>query len=95
MIFSLTFLKPALKEWDKLPENIKKQLKEKLQERLKNPVVPKDKLSQMPDCFKIKLRSSGYRLVYRVFQGRIVVQVIAIGKRDKSMVYELATKRLE
>lgn len=95
MTFKLTFLKPALKDWDKLPEPIKKQLKAKLQERLESPIVLKDKLSRMPDCYKIKLRASGYRLVYRVFQERVTVQVISTGKRDKSLMYELAMRRVE
>ena len=37
----------------------------------------------MKDIYKIKLRSLGYRLVYRVDDTRIVVMVVAVGKRDK------------
>jgi mRNA interferase RelE/StbE len=48
----------------------------------------------MPDCYKIKLRKVGYRLVYRVFDDRIVVQVIAIGKRERDEAYERAARRL-
>jgi mRNA-degrading endonuclease RelE of RelBE toxin-antitoxin system len=40
--------------------------KKKLEERLANPRVPSAALHRMPDCYKIKLRTSGYRLVYRV-----------------------------
>jgi mRNA interferase RelE/StbE len=47
----------------------------------------------MPDCYKIKLRSSGYRLVYEVIDERIVVSVVAVGKRERSEVYERARKR--
>lgn len=48
----------------------------------------------MPDCYKIKLRKARYRLVYRVFDNRIVVQVITIGKRDHGVVYEDAARRV-
>jgi len=48
----------------------------------------------MPGCYKIKLRTVGYRLIYRVYDERVVVQVIAIGKRDKNLIYRMALSRL-
>jgi len=32
--------------------------------------------------YKIKLQSSGYRLIYTIHDERVVVEVVAIGKRD-------------
>ena len=49
----------------------------------------------MPDCYKIKLRAAGYRLVYQVVDERVVVIVIAIGKREDSVIYRKAGKRLK
>ncbi|EEV0137970.1 type II toxin-antitoxin system RelE/ParE family toxin, partial [Escherichia coli] len=46
-------------------------------------------------CYKIKLRTQGYRLVYQVNDKELLVLVIAIGKRENSAVYEDATKRLD
>ena len=94
MSYKLTFLKSALKEWEKLPQTQKDHFKKKLQKCLKNPHIPKAALSGMKDCYKIKLRSVGYRLVYRVIEERIVVQVVAVGKRDKNKTYKLAQKRM-
>jgi mRNA interferase RelE/StbE len=48
----------------------------------------------MPDCYKIKLLSLGYRLVYRVDAQEVFVTVIAAGKRDKARVYGAARQRL-
>ncbi len=42
---------------------------------------------------KIKLRTSGYRLVYEVIDDDLVVMVIVIGKREGSRVYEIAKDR--
>ena len=55
--------------------------------------MPSDKLSGHADRYKIKLRSAGYRLVYQVFDAEVVVSVIAIGKRENSDVYNLASDR--
>ena len=94
MTYKLTFLKQAKKEWDKLDSQVQSQFKKKLIERLENPIVSKDRLSGFEDCFKIKLRTSGYRLVYKIFKERITIQVITIAKRDKNLVYDLVKDRL-
>jgi mRNA interferase RelE/StbE len=66
MPYRLEFLPSARKEWDKLGATIRAQFVKKLRERLEHPRVPASALHGMPDHYKIKLRQSGYRLVYRV-----------------------------
>ena len=90
----LLFLPSAKKEWNKLSHEIQSQFKKKLKERLDNPFIPKDKLMRMNNCYKIKLRTSGYRLVYKVVNETISVQVIAVGVRDKLKIYDIAKGRL-
>jgi mRNA interferase RelE/StbE len=94
MTYRITFLREADKEWNKLGADIRRQFKKKLQQRLIAPHVQSAKLRELPDCYKIKLRSVGYRLVYRVFDDRIVVQVIAVGKRERNVVYKDAAYRI-
>ena len=93
MIYELGFLDDALKEWQKLDATISRQFKDKLAERLKNPRVPAAKLHGAKDRYKIKLRGVGYRLVYEVRDQVLLVVVIAVGKRDKNLVYQIAAKR--
>jgi mRNA interferase RelE/StbE len=92
MTYKLEFLPSARKEWDKLGHSLRNQLKKKLAERLENPRVPADALHGMPDCYKIKLKSSGYRLVCEVIETRIVVSLVAVGKRERSAVDERVKK---
>jgi len=92
--YALEFNAQALKEWGKLGNTIQLQFAKKLKERLENPRVEADRLLAMPNCYKIKLRSIGYRLVYEVIDNRLVVIVIAVGKQERSKVYGSATKRL-
>lgn len=93
MSYELEFLEEALAEWRRLDGSIKSMFKKKLQERLEEPRLSSAKLSGHPDRYKIKLRSVGYRLVYEVEDGRLVVLVVAIGKRDKNAVYRMAESR--
>ncbi|HIF9176697.1 TPA: type II toxin-antitoxin system RelE family toxin [Photobacterium damselae] len=94
MTYRLAIKEEAQKEWKKLNTNIQMQFKKKLVERLENPHVLASKLSNLPNCYKIKLRSAGYRLVYEVRDKDIVVIVIAVGKRERNEVYKTAIKRL-
>jgi mRNA interferase RelE/StbE len=94
MTYSLEFKKTALKEWQKLGVTVREQFKKKLRERLENPHVPSASLTGAQNLYKIKLRQAGYRLVYEVRDEIITVTVIAVGKRSKNEVYELALARL-
>ena len=93
MTYNLEFLDIALKEWRKLSPALREQFKKKLSERLKNPRVPAARLHGHTDRYKIKLRASGYRLVYQVIDEKIVLLVIAVGKRESSEVYQMADIR--
>ena len=95
MSYSLEFVESALKEWRKLAPPIREQFKKKLAERLEHPRVPSARLHNLPDCYKIKLRTAGYRLVYQVNDKVVVVTVIAVGKRDKLQVYRAASERVK
>jgi len=95
MSYELAFKASALKEWEKLDSTLKIQFKKKLAERLDNPYVASARLSGAPNLYKIKLRQSGYRLVYQVADEIITVTVIAVGKRERNAVYNTALSRLE
>lgn len=95
MIYNLTFLDSAFKEWKKLAPPIQQQFKKKLAERLAHPHVLSARLSGVDNCYKIKLHAVGYRLVYHVMDQRLVVQLIAVGKRDKGEVYKKMLERLK
>jgi len=87
MSYELRFGVSALEEWNKLDNSIKIQLKKKLAERLNNPHVPSAKLSGYENVYKIKLKATGYRLVYEVQDNKLIVLVLTVGRRDKDIVY--------
>jgi mRNA interferase RelE/StbE len=94
-IYRLGFLTSARKEWDKLNPTVREQFTKKLRERLNEPHIPSARLTDMPNCYKIKLRAAGYRLVYQVDDGLIRIVVVAIGRRERNSVYKIAATRLE
>lgn len=94
MIGRLEFLPKALKEWQKLDNTVQQQLKKKLSERLENPHVPGDQLRGYQSVYKIKLRASGYRLVYEVDDDTVILLVIVVEKRDREVVDRKLRQRL-
>ena len=95
MTFSLEFDQRALKEWHKLGDTVRQQFKKKLAEILVNPRVEANRLRDLPDCYKIKLRSVGYRLIYQVIDQEVVVFVVAVDKRENDTAYRKAEDRLK
>ncbi len=95
MIYSLEYKPKALKEWHKLDHALKIQFYKKLKKRLENPRIPKDKLSGYENVYKIKLRSSGFRLAYEVKEEEIIVLVLSVGKRENDQVYKNLQQRKE
>ncbi len=93
MTYNLEFVSEALKEWNALDSTVQKQFKKKLAERLKHPIVPASRLFGTTNRYKIKLRQSGFRLVYEVIDSEVVVLVVAVGKRKRNKVYQAAAKR--
>ncbi|WP_186034210.1 type II toxin-antitoxin system RelE family toxin [Burkholderia gladioli] len=92
----LKFHPVAKNEWYELDAEVRRQMKKKLGERLKNPHVKSARLRDMPGCFyKIKLKTVGYRLVYEVVGEDAEIVVWAIGKRERNQAYLSAKRRTD
>ncbi len=93
MIYELAIHPDAEKEWAKLDGSIKRHFKEKLaKERLKHPRVVKDALRELPDCYKIKITTPQFRLIYHVNDAKRLLTILSVASRDD--VYEELRARL-
>lgn len=93
MTYSLEFHEKALKEFHALDAEVRDRFKRKLAERIENPRVEADRLSGSSNRYKIKFKHPGVRLVYEVVDGRLIVFVLAVDKRERSAAYEKASGR--
>jgi len=94
MTYKLVFKEEALREWKKLDATVRDIFRKKLKERIEEPRIESARVSGMADCYKIKLRRAGYRLVYQVRENELVVSVVAVGKRERNQIYKAAIKRI-
>lgn len=94
-VYRLKFLPEALAEWNALDGSVKTVLRKLLKKRLVEPRVPGAELhGSLQDCYKIKLRKQGYRLVYQVEDEVLTVLVLAVDERENLAVYRAALDRL-
>ena len=93
-IYKVVFRRRAQKVFDRLGTAEQRQLAAKLKERTANPRVPADAVREIPDGYKIKLRAPGIRLIYQVRDRRLVILVLAIGKRERLEAYKEAVREL-
>jgi mRNA interferase RelE/StbE len=93
--YKLKFVPSALKEWQGLDNSVKEPMRKALKKRLDNPHVPGCELhGNLEGFYKIKLLKQGYRLVYYVEDEYLVVVVMAVDKREDSVVYRSAVARV-
>jgi len=92
--YTLKFLPEALTEWNKADKAIRNAFVKMLEKRLGEPCRPNMALKGLKDCYKLKLRDAGFRLVYHVRNTELIVTVVAVGKREDNVVYEMARSRL-
>ena len=89
------FLPEALAEYRALDGSVQAVVKKLLGKRLDEPHVPGGALrGDLAGCYKIKLLKQGIRLVYQVEDGKLVVLVLAVDKREDSTAYKAAVSRL-
>ena len=87
MNYELAIHPDAEKEWAKLDGSIKRRFKKKFaDERLKHPRVEKDVLRELPDCYKIKITTPQYRLIYHVNDTKRLLTILSVATRED--VYE-------
>lgn len=93
--YRLKFLPEAIEEWNALDGSVKQVLRKALKKRLEQPRTPGAQLhGDLCDCYKIKLRKQGYRLIYSVEDDVLIVLVLAVDKREDMAVYRSAVERL-
>ena len=93
----LKFDKEALEEFRRLEPSARSAFQKKLKKLvfLQEKPTPKNALYGFPrGYYKIKLRKAGLRLIYRYDDGELIILVIAVGKRERSIVYDVAKSRV-
>jgi mRNA interferase RelE/StbE len=93
VVYQIEFHPEALKAWRSIDNSVRIRLKKKLAERLITPDVPASRLSgDLSRMFKIKISSTGHRLIYEILEKEKILFVLSVGLRDDLSAYRAASK---
>ena len=105
MNWKLVFLQEAQKEFEALAGNQRLLVAKALKKVQQNPVsiyeggygkpLGNKGGTDLSGLFKIKLKASGLRVVYRLIRTETEMLIVVIGARAEDEVYEIAAKRAE
>jgi len=98
MIYEIRFKEGAEADFLGFDGRVKKLIAKQLQKIAVSPELGEllgNKAGfDLSGCRKMYVDNKRVRIVYRIVEGKIVVEVIAIGDRDEMRVYDEAAKRL-
>ncbi len=75
----------------KLDKRIKEIIRRKIEKLIEEPYLGFPLRGNLAGFYKLKV--SNYRIVYKIQNDRLIILIIAIGKRDNNLVYEIAFGR--
>ena len=92
--YTVIILKEARKDILKLDRSVSIQVAKQLTALETNPYKGNLLRHPLAGLRKLYVDKKKFRIVYRVIENIISIEVIAIAKRDKSTVYNIAKKRI-
>jgi len=99
MSYNISLHPEAKKEFDNLDGSVKKLILKQLNKLKESPQLGEELGNKagfdLTGYRKLYVHSKRIRIVYRIYQDRLLVYIIAIGRRDDLVVYLDASKRVK
>lgn len=104
MLWNVFYTKDSNKDLLKLDNSQKKQVLKAIDKVSKNPLPSPDGYGKplgnkgnnnLTNCYKIKLRGLGIRIVYNLVMVDNAMNIIVISVREDSLVYDIASERVK
>lgn len=104
MLWNVFYTKDSKKDLLKLDNSQKKQVLKAIDKVSKNPLPSPDGYGKplgnkgnnnLTNCYKIKLRGLGIRIVYNLVIVDNAMKIIVISVREDSLVYYIASERIK
>jgi len=101
--WQIEYLKEAVSDLERLDNSVRKQVLKAISKVATNPLPsneggygkPLGNMSEtkLAGLLKIKLRSSGIRIVYALVRQNGIMRVLVISLREDNLVYKIANRR--
>jgi mRNA interferase RelE/StbE len=94
-MYRIVYTKEATKTLRKLPRNVSKLIREKLDDIAANPYVQHNNVTRLQNRSGYRLRVGDWRVIYEVEDAQLVILVLKLGSRGGIYVNERASDREE
>ena len=100
MAYKVELIPEAGDDFNSLDGSVRKQISKKIDSLSENPFLGESLGNKfgidLTGFYKLYVIKKKYRIVYHLIGDRLeIVEIVAIGKRDKEEVYRLVAKRLK
>lgn len=99
MTYEIEFHEEALKEFLSLDGSVRKLVAKQIQKISTAPQLGEELGNKngidLSGCLKMYAYQKRIRIVYEIFEQKVVVHILAIGKREDMEAYKDALKRIE
>ncbi len=92
-MYRIVYTKEAAKTLHKLPRNVSKLVREKLDDIAANPYVRHNNVTRLQNRSGYRLRVGDWRVIYEVEDAQLVILVLKLGSRGGIYVNERASDR--
>lgn len=94
-MYRIVYTKEATKTLRKLPRNVSKLIREKLDDIAANPYAQHNNVTRLQNRSGYRLRVGDWRVIYEVQDAQLVILVLKLGSRGGIYVNERASDREE
>ncbi|MEO8048595.1 MAG: type II toxin-antitoxin system RelE/ParE family toxin [Nitrospirota bacterium] len=98
MPYSVTLTADAADDFRRLDGSLKKPVAKQLKKLETSPLLGEHLGNtaglDLTGYFKLYVAKKGVRIVYRIIEQEVIVEVVAIGKREDLAVYQTSLKRV-
>lgn len=97
-LYEIEWKNSARKELKKFDAYIAHQIIEKTDQLRENPFLGKPLGNKMgmnlTGCYKLMILKKKIRIVYKIVQKKLIIEVVSVGKRNNALVYKSAFQNL-
>lgn len=80
-MYAVVYSKSALKVLMKLPGNVNRRIRKKIEQLAQEPHAPNNNVSALKGGPGYRLRVGDWRVIYEIQESELIIHVIAIGAR--------------
>ena len=94
MMYKIELKISARKYLKKIDSNLRKKILRKIEDLKENPLLGQVLKYDLKNLRKLYFQNKKIRIIYRVENKALIIEIISIGKRNKSEIYKQVVKKI-